>query len=366
MKLCTTLPADLCRNASERMLAEMLRDRSLVSNVHGSVLALSSSSGLLPVTLSPGKRGECYTNSIRTTYIDYAKEELCRLDAPALKSVAPPLFAALSGLLSGARSEHAVFINNWLLSTNLHPAWLAGQMGEITQFLASEFPDRALILRSLNPVHHSDVILRCRELGYLLIPNRKVYLIDPTSHDPRQHADFRKDLGLLHSAGCLIDSPEVLTHVEATRLSQLYSQLYHEKYSHLNPRFTPGWILAAHASGFLKTTVLRNPTDGTPVGVLGYIVEGDLMTTPLLGYDRTITKGPSLYRLLTARLTLEAEAAGLRMHRSAGADYFKGNRGAKGCIEYCAVLATHLNRTRRFAWSSFQRAIGALEPFAFK
>jgi hypothetical protein len=366
MKLRDTLADEDCPDASARMLAAMLRDPSLVANVRGKVLALDTGRGLLPLSLSSGTTGECYTNSLRSTYLDYAREELRRLHAPALKAIAPPLFAGLGALLAAAGSERAVFPGNWLLSTNLHPAWLAASIGDVTACLTAEFPDRALILRSLNPVHHGELIDRCLAAGYRLLPNRKIYLIDPARHDPRRHADFRKDLALLAACGYLIDSSAVLDPAEAVRLSNLYSQLYHGKYSRLNPDLTPAWILAAHRSGFLRITVLRRPADGLAVGVLGYIVQDGVMTTPLLGYDRTLAGGPSLYRLLTARLTLEAEAAGLKMHRSAGADEFKLLRGAERQIESCAIFTGHLPPGRRLAWHAFHVLVSAVAPLAFR
>ena len=66
------------------------------------------------------------------------------------------------------------------------------------------------------------------------------------------------------------------------------------------------------------------------------------MTTPLIGYDRSLPAETGLYRLISYHLTEEAAARGLILHQSSGAAAFKRHRGSVAGMEYSFVYDRHL------------------------
>ena len=87
------------------------------------------------------------------------------------------------------------------------------------------------------------------------------------------------------------------------------------------------------------------------MAAIGYFNRSGVMTTPLIGYDRTIPQSVGLYRLITVRIIDEAVATENFLHMSSGAAHFKMLRGAKSCFEFNMVGYSHLKWSRRLPWS---------------
>ena len=141
--------------------------------------------------------------------------------------------------------------------------------------------------------------------------------------------------------------PDTLGADDVPALQRCFRALFIDKYSVLNPDFTPEFFALCLDKRFLELHALR--MDGRIVGVIGFYQRYGWLTTPLLGYDTTLPPELGLYRQLMALLLREAQARGLRLHYSSGAGAFKQHRGGVPALEYSAVFSGHLPGRQRLA-----------------
>jgi hypothetical protein len=88
---------------------------------------------------------------------------------------------------------------------------------------------------------------------------------------------------------------------------------------------------------------------------------GDLLTSPIVGYNTALPARQGLYRMLAALVLRQASRDGCMVNLSAGVAHFKRQRGGQPAIEYSAVLANHMPvKTQRAvrALSAITRHIG--------
>ena len=85
-------------------------------------------------------------------------------------------------------------------------------------------------------------------------------------------------------------------------------------------------------------------------GVLGFVERNGVMTTPLIGYDRSVDAAAGLYRLISLKLVEQAAERGLILHQSSGAAAFKRHRGSTASMEYNLVYDRHLAPRCRLPW----------------
>lgn len=161
---------------------------------------------------------------------------------------------------------------------------------------------------------------------------------------------YRRDLRLLESGECEIVEHEDLRAADMDAFARLYEQLYIEKYTPLNPRYTARYLAACHARGLLRFHGLRERSTGCWRGVLGCFERDGVLTAPVVGYDTRLSLKRGLYRSLMALVLRETARRGLLLNLSAGAGSFKRLRGGEPCAEYTAVFHAHLPRTRRLPW----------------
>ncbi|WP_172256254.1 GNAT family N-acetyltransferase [Saccharibacillus deserti] len=327
---------------------------ALIANVDTKLRALRHEALGVTLPLSVGDReyGDSYVFSPYTHYISYAREELSMLESRAARAALGALLTPAGLLLKASRFNRAVQVNNRLLSTNLYPELDAEAISSAVELLLREFPDHSIVFRSLNRRTTPVYLDTLTDKGFRLVPSRQVYLYDAPDKIPSKARWLHKrDYRLLDKHGYDVCGPDRLQAADAPRLAELYRLLYIDKYSSHNPVFTPLFFEQALHLGLLKLYALRSRSSGRLDAVLGYYLQGGIMTTPVFGYDTGIAQETGLYRMLSALLlSLAAEEGGL-LHESAGAAQFKRNRGAEAEIEYSAVYDRHLPPWRRTGWA---------------
>ena len=120
--------------------------------------------------------------------------------------------------------------------------------------------------------------------------------------------------------GDMMPSLETLSEIapaDATRIADLYHQLYVGKYSPLNPVFTPAFVAMTHAAGMIRYRVAR-ASDGAIMAVAGLFPRGDVATPPVVGYDMSRPRAEGLYRIASYLFGEDALARGVRLNGSAG------------------------------------------------
>jgi hypothetical protein len=348
-------PADADGDYARRVLTPLVREGAskYIANVNAEVRVLVAGPLVLPVAVVDGPSQmshPSYVVSPTSHYVDYAKREveLELHDRPLLRRVIPPLLECFRPLLRWGQIEKAVYVNNWLLSTNLYPHCPPETLLALHALLRKTFPRHALVFRSVNRELNGELGKELRAVGYRAIFSRQVYLLDPRTGAHRHKKSFQKDRGLARRTPYAWIDASALADGDCPRLKRLYDDLYIDKYSPYNPQFTEEFFRESLRSGWLELWAMK--CEGRIDGVLGFVRRQGVMTTPLIGYDRSLPEERGLYRLISLKLIEEAGRRGLVLHQSSGASKFKMHRGSEASIEYSYVFDRHLPHRRRLPW----------------
>jgi hypothetical protein len=328
---------------------------TLVPNLHARVETISTAAGELPVTVHPGRAADAWVCSPRTTYADCAGEESARYLPAWAASLAQPAIASLGKTLQWAGIDHAVAINNWLLSTNLYPALASIDLATLLEEACRRWPRHTLWLRSLNDHDNRDWLQALEAAGCQLVASRQVYLYQDLAALAGRHQNLRRDLALLHKTSLQPCADTDIVEPDYPRIAELYALLYIGKYSRFNPVYADQFLRHWHRAGLLRFEGFRD-ADGRLACVVGLFRQGPLVTAPIVGYDTAQPQKAGLYRLATACVYRACIEHGWRLNFSAGAAGFKRLRGGMASIEYSAVYARHLPRRTRLAVAALSAA----------
>jgi len=160
---------------------------------------------------------------------------------------------------------------------------------------------------------------------------------------------LKHDEELLQKSSYDIIDGKDISSKDIKRLVELYNMLYLDKYSKLNVQFNEHFMQElAIDSNYLNIKALRNK-EGRIDAILGYFIRNETITTPVFGYDTTLSvKDYPLYRLLSIILVQEARKHKSLLNQSSGAGEFKRIRGSKNSFEYTAVYCSHLPLYQQF------------------
>lgn len=323
-----------------------------VGNIDVEVSTFECGGLSFPVTINETGGENAWVCSPLTTYSRYALEETRRV---APRGLAWPLTAVIGAAdrwLLTADLDRAVSVNNWLLSTNLYPSADGIDFRAARDALTARWPGHAIWFRSLNFAQHAQWLHALAAVGFELIPTRQVYLFRDVERCSNTHQNLKRDLKLLRGTPLQQVDGSTFSIDDFAASEALYGQLYLEKYSRFNPRYTAAFLQAWHRAGLLELTGFRDET-GQLRAVAGIFSQGPLLTAPIVGYDTAWPQSAGLYRLLMAQVLSVTRARAGTLNLSAGAAHFKRLRGGEPAIEYSAVLCDHLPRPTR-------RALGLL------
>ena len=336
-----------------------------IANAWGQLEVVDYEGHLLPLVLPEIHAQNTYVCSPLGHYVRYARREL-ELELsqePLLKSGLDVMVQGLGRIFESLDFDNVVYVNNWLLSTNLYPNLPLNGLHDLHQALCARYPQRAIVFRSLNPAHHQPLMDRLQQLGYQSVFSRQVYLLDPQQGAHERTSALKKDRRLARKSPFVWCGAETITLNEVPRLKQLYTQLYVGKYSPLNPQFTELFFREALHKRWLNFYVMRHRDTHRIEAVVGYFQCQGIMTTPIIGYNPELPPQAGLYRLISLFLADEAKRQGLVLHRSSGASQFKRLRGNLPVFEYNWVYTRHLPLSRRLPWQTLEQlSRGLIEP----
>lgn len=327
----------------------------LIHNVHVDTQLLDTGSrvlGLILPHLAAAYSDESYIASPYGQYVDYGRYETA-LELGKLRwlnRLANGVFNVLGKICRRAKFDQVVLIDNLLFSTNLYPQKLDYNLAALHQFLLQQFPDRALVFRSICPEVYPEWFEALEACGYKAVFSRQVYLLraHEGAHRLKRALDIdaRQAAKQKHLHWTILETP---TDTELERILDLYNQLYLEKYARLNPQYTLAFLKNLLSEKIIRIKALWHGEK--IVAFTGYFTLDGVMINPLIGYDRSYPQKEGLYRLLTLETMLEAEKQGLLLNMSSGAAHFKRLRGAQPFLEYNMVYDRHLSFFRRLPWA---------------
>ncbi|MBL7977912.1 MAG: hypothetical protein JNN12_06190 [Bacteroidetes Order II. Incertae sedis bacterium] len=302
-----------------------------------------------PVTINQTEWDSTFTCSPYTAYVLYAQDEIRRnLKNPLLQVGLLGLLKGVSWILKRGKINQNVHVNNFLLSTNPYPAWSGEELAAITIFLLREFPQHALIFRSLNEGQHADLLHAFQENGYHLVGSRQVYLYEMAREAWLKHNNNKHDLRLMRKQNLRYLPHEAMgAYLEEALV--LYQKLYLEKYSRHNPQFSLAFFQACHRD---ETMVFQGFADAENRlrAFSGLFVIENTITSPLVGYDTDAPQKEGLYIHAIQLVFDYLFKTGKVLNLSSGAAHFKRLRGGKPAIEYSAVYMAHLPWFRRLVY----------------
>lgn len=318
-----------------------------ITNAHSTVRLIRFGDLHLPVTIEDGREGGTYVASPHNAYVLYARDEI---DIVGLKgfsrSGAKATLGALDLWLKTLAINRTVHIDNWMLSTSLHGRWDGTGLAAIRKAVVEAYPDHLPIIRCVDEWTSPKLYANLERDGWTLLPSRQIWVTENLETDWKPRSHTKSDRRAMRRSGLVVEDLETMSEADAARIAELYAQLYLDRYSALNPAYTPAFVKTAFESGALRWRVARG-ADGRIMASAGMRVAGDVVTVPMLGYDTTRPQSEALYRIASLLSSEWAMERGLRHHGSAGASTFKRNRGARGVIEYMAVSTEHLGWRRR-------------------
>ncbi|MFB2537752.1 MULTISPECIES: hypothetical protein [unclassified Acinetobacter] len=292
----------------------------------------------------------CFTASPYAMMIDYGKDELDKL--PTLQQYsAKILIAFCSHLLKLGKIDRVVSINNYCLSTNtLDQYFLQLDMIHLTEQATQQWTTHALMIRSINDNHYPNLRQRLKQAGWCFVVSRQVYLINNWQY-AMQKINSKRDQKLLQDGKYYFqqlhaDSPNE----DFVQARHWYNLLYLQKYSTQNVQFSQLFLQQAVQAQLLDLYLLRDSSTHNSVAVVGIVIDGDLATVPIIGYDQTLPKSAGLYRRCMIHAMSICQQQKVRLNFSSGASDFKKVRGANAEIEYIAVYVNHLPWYRQVLW----------------
>lgn len=325
------------------------------ANIHAKCRWLDVSGARWRVSLTTATPRNSYVVSATGQYLDYAAEETRRLPSPVTREVSRIGLAALAPLLR--RLDPIVVLDALPVSTVLHAPRSAAEWNVALAAARDEFRGAPIIVRSLDQVHAATTIDHLRAAGLCLMASRLVFHQDPRGNAFWKIRNIKHDMAMASSAPM---HHRELVPADSGEIASLYWQLYGDKHSTLNPRFSAEWLAHAMRTGVFAGEGLVH--DGRLVAVyLAYRVE-DVMTNPVFGYDTSLPQELGLYRRLSLLSMQRAHDTGARLHASSGAPGFKQSRGGVPVLEYHAVDLSTVRGVARAAWATAIRVADSVGP----
>lgn len=316
-----------------------------VDNIETKMMILTVNDLILPITVNEGEYSNSYVCSPYGHYILYGLEYIQTMQNRVLKGLLTPLLKALGKIFQSCSLNKVVTINNWPFSTNLYPPMSEDEIVAIKNEMQKRYPQHAILFRSIHEYNGSGIYQALQRCSFNLIATRKIFFIPHENEEVFASRAFKSDLKLLRESN--YTEVEETSREDSERIQTLYTKIYCDRHSDLNPQFNKRFISLVIDCHFPYMKVLQK--DGRIDAVAGYFYRNGEMFAPFLGYDASM-QSAKLYRLTCTVLTLEAKKRNLAFNLSAGAAFYKTIRKAEGALEWLAVYHKHLPFFRRFPW----------------
>lgn len=326
------------------------QSNELIKNVTTEFKVLKISPEIyFPVTINNEEWDSSFVCSPFTAYALYSKDEL--LHKINNKWVQIPLLFVIKWIgkwLKWGQINKNVHVNNFLLSTNPYPTWQGAEIEAITQFIKRDFPDHAIIFRSLNRYQHQHLLDIFTAKQYKLIGSRQVYIFDLTYERWLKHKINKIDNKLIQQKNLtFLDHEDMSEYIE--QALELYNKLYLQKYSKYNPQLTLEYFKTCYQEKIIYFQGYKDKNDVLKT-FSGLFIIDKTITSPIVGYDTAAPQSDGLYIHGAQLAILYKFKSNLLLNLSSGVSKFKRMRGGQPSIEYSAIFIEHLSFRRRITW----------------
>lgn len=346
------LPAGL-HQAFAKMVA-FPQTETIIRNAHTQIKILKVGEQLFfPVSINNEVVPNTFVCSPFTAYVLYAKDEL-KLKVPNQLLQLPVLLIIklLGVFLRLGKIDKNIHVNNFLLSTNPYQEWNGLEIEAITSWIQNQYPNHALVFRSLNLYQHQSLISQFEQQGYSKIGSRQVYIYDKPYNDWWQHNNNKNDARIIKKQQLRYLSHDGMEPYLEEALA-LYNLLYLEKYSPYNPQFTLTYFKHCYHSKLMHFQGYADEK-GQLKAFSGLFVLDNTITSPLVGYDIYAPQKEGLYIHAIQLIFKYKFETGKLLNLSSGASQFKRMRGGMPSMEYTVVYTQHLPLYRRMIWGFLQ------------
>ena len=328
--------------------------RIFIRNSDHQVEILQVGTKLYPLTIGKkSKEKTCYLFGLIAQYIDYTREEVLRGSSynKSQKVIGKFFFPFLRLFVSWMGMEKTVFVNNFLLATNLYEKDTLLWAPFVTRYLKKYYPNRAIVFRSINESTDSQLLNKFKLYGGLPLTCRQLYVLDPKNDNFQKKRPVIRDRKLWEKTKDLYwQKVSKFDKIEISTLLTFYRDLYLKKYSELNPDYSVDFLEAFMNSKILDFYILREIGSNLPLAVQALKRTKDVVCTPFIGYDNSRPKNLGLYRLMHLKLTEIAIEEGKILNMSSGASTFKKQRGGVPCFDYHIIFTDHLPKRVQWFW----------------
>ena len=255
-----------------------------IDNIDCDIRLLVDKDLALPIVIPNAQYDNSYVCSPYAQYIKYGYREIDieLKDKPLYRKTSKNILALFEKITNRDTFDNVIFVNNWLVSTNLYPSISIDQIHRVKAFLIKKFPNKAIIFRSISEVLNPAVCQILESEGFQKIVSRQVYIVDPKKEIYKKKKAFKEDLRLSRKRKeyAWIKSTD-LSREEIERVKKFYDDLYIQN--------TP---LSIHTSySFFEKSIQENglvifSKKGNQIeACFGYINKNGIMTSPIIGYN---------------------------------------------------------------------------------
>lgn len=327
-----------------------------IKNLDVEVALLAVGRRLIPLAFGKSsERHQAYVASNMGQYINYPINELGKLDVlkGAKKWATITSLILIRTIAAAGAFDHCIFVNAFLLSSNLWGDTAGLKVEEMILFLKSRYPNRAIVFKGITKEFHNELFDKLSQNDCLSVFARELYFLDPQTSKYKKKRPFVVDRKLAEKLEGHIDwyYPYDLNERDMDAFLSYYKSLYIDKYSDFNPEYSAEFLKLVSQSEFFKIGSIKE--SDRILGAQIIFQRGRFMTTPFIGYNRDEPKDKGLYRLLNYYLTKESVEKCAILNMSSGAGKFKKQRGGEAVLEYNMVHLSHLGGMQRIPWKIF-------------
>lgn len=332
---------------AQRLLVPLIKEgaSSFIANVKTKVYLLGKESYFIPLTVNEKEYDNAY---VASNYCALAIWQNT-MKRTALKNT---FFHMASGVFKLLDVNKVVFLNNYLLTTNLAPRIPPQILEEMLQFLQKRFSGYLLMWRNLIDGWDHEKEVLCNS-GFQLMKTREVYIYDvkqKASLSSKVHYHHRRDFRLIEEHDYEVITRQDIQPEDTARILSLYHQVYVDKHTNYSPIYTKKFLESAIREGFFDFIGLCK--GGQIDGIAALFVKGEWMSCPFFGYDTTSPLATALYRMMSILLLREAERRKVSLNDGSGGASTKQFKGLRPHTEFLALYGGHLPWPKRLFWSS--------------